>query len=141
MAPLVEASLRVPSSVICLLSALRVHGLTTQAPFAVWLAIAGTARRPRVEYPPLHIVRFSGAAWTTGVETHTVEGEPVRVYGIAKTVADCFKYRNTVGTDVALEALTASWRERRVTMDALWAAAQVDRVATVMRPYLEAVQV
>jgi predicted transcriptional regulator of viral defense system len=134
---LAEACKRVPHGVVCLLSALQFHELTTQAPFEVWLALGEKARLPRVEYPPLRIFRFSGPALTTGVEEHRVEGVPVKVYGPAKTVADCFKYRNKVGLDVALEALRDCWRQRRATMDEIWRAAQVCRVANVMRPYLE----
>ena len=102
---LAEACMRVPHGVICLLSALRFHDLTTQAPFEVWLAVETGKWRPVVDYPPLHIVRFSGPAFTEGVEEHLVEGVTVRVYGVAKTIADCFKYRNKIGLDVALEAL------------------------------------
>lgn len=137
---LVEACLKVPGGVVCLLSALRFHGLTTQLPHEVWLAVRERAYVPRVDYPPLRVSRFGGASWAYGVEPHAAEGQTVRVYGVAKTVADCFKYRNTVGTDVAIEALTDAWRRRRVTMDALWEAAQVNRVTNVIRPYLEAVQ-
>ncbi|HEX6818467.1 MAG TPA: type IV toxin-antitoxin system AbiEi family antitoxin domain-containing protein [Ktedonobacterales bacterium] len=134
---LAEAAKRVPTGIVCLLSALRFHDLTTQAPFEVWLALPPTARRPRPGSPPLRIVRFSGPALTEGVEEHAIEGVRVRVYNPAKTVADCFKYRNKLGLDVALEALRETWRERRATMDELWHYAEVCRVATVMRPYLE----
>lgn len=137
---LVEACLKVPGGVICLLSALRFHDLTTQLPHEVWLAVRGRAYVPRVEYPPLQVSRFGDAAWAYGVEEHAAEGQTVRVYSIAKTVADCFKYRNKVGTDVAIEALSDAWRQRRVKMDALWEAATVNRVTSVMRPYLRAVQ-
>ena len=136
---LAEAAKRVPNGVICLLSALRFHELTTQAPFEVWIAIAEKAWRPRVDYPPLRIVRFSKAALREGVEEHRLEGVPVRVFGPAKTVADCFKYRNKIGLDVALEALRECWRERRCSMDDLWHFADICRVRNVMRPYLEAV--
>lgn len=138
---LIEACLRVPTGVICLLSALRFHGLSTQIPHAVWMAVDRKARLPQVEYPPLQIVRFGGAARTTGIETYTIAGETIRIYSIAKTVADCFKYRSTVGLDVAMEALSDAWRGKRTTMDALWQAAEIDRVAEIMRPYLEAVVV
>lgn len=134
---LAEAAKRVPAGVVCLLSALRFHDLTTQAPFEAWLALPPTARHPRPSSPPLRIVRFSGPALTKGVEEHLIEGVRVRVYNPAKTVADCFKYRNKIGLDVALEALRETWRERRATMDELWRYAEVCRVATVMRPYLE----
>lgn len=110
---------------------------STQAPFEVWLAIAEKARLPKVDYPPLRTVRFSGQALESGVEEHRVEGVMVRVFGPAKTVADCFKYRNKIGVDVALEALRDCWKKRRATMDELWATAKVCRMANVMRPYLE----
>jgi len=134
---LAEAGKRVPHSVVCLLSALQFHGLTTQAPFQVWLAIGEKARLPKVDYPPLRIVRFSGAAQEAGVQEHRIEGVTVKVYTPAKTVADCFKYRNKIGLDVALEALRDCWKKRRATMDDLWQAAKTCRVANVMRPYLE----
>jgi predicted transcriptional regulator of viral defense system len=135
---LAEASKRVPAAVVCLLSALRFHGLTTQLPFEVWLAIDRRARRPRDAQLPLRIVRFSGPALTTGVQHHTIEGVSVKVYSPAKTVADCFKYRIKIGLDVALEALRDCRRQRRATPDDIWQAARICRVARVMRPYLEA---
>jgi predicted transcriptional regulator of viral defense system len=134
---LVEACKRVPQGVVCLLSALQFHELTTQAPFEVWMAVAAKAWAPRVNYPPLRIVRFSGAALTSGVEEHCIGGVPVKVYSPAKTVADCFKYRNKIGLDAALEALRDCWRRRKATMDELWKAASVCRMTNVMRPYLE----
>ena len=134
---LAEVARRVPKGVVCLLSALRFHGLTTQAPFEVWLAIENKAIAPKLDYPPLRIVRFSGGALTEGVEEHVVDGVMVRVTGVAKTVADCFKYRNKIGLDVALEALREAWREKRMTREDLWRYAKVCRVANVMRPYLE----
>lgn len=134
---LVEASARVPKAVVCLLSALRFHDLTTQNRFEVWLAIGPSDWFPRVTYPPLRIVRFSGEARQAGVEVHSIEGRLVRIYNPAKTVADCFKYRNKIGLDVALEALREAWRDHRASMDELWQYAQVCRVASVMRPYLE----
>jgi predicted transcriptional regulator of viral defense system len=134
---LAEACLRVPAGVVCLLSALQFHRLTTQLPAEVWLAIDRKARRPKADTLPLRIVRFSGPALHFGVEEHRVEGVPVKVYSPAKTVADCFKYRNKIGLDVALEALRDCWKQRRATMDELWQAARICRVANVMRPYLE----
>ncbi len=134
---LVLAEAAVPKGVICLLSALSFHNLGTQLPSEVWLAIPHRARRPALSYPPLRIVRFSGAAFTEGVETHEVEGQELRVYGPAKTVADCFKYRNKVGLEVALEALRDGWRERRFTVDELDRYAEICRVSSVMRPYVE----
>jgi predicted transcriptional regulator of viral defense system len=135
---LAEACKRVPHGVVCLLSALRFHELTTQAPFEVWLAIGEKAWRPRANYPPLRIVRFSGAALAAGVEEPVVEGVSVKVYCPAKTMADCFKYRNKIGLDVALEAPRDCRRQRKCTNDELWHYAEICRVANVMRPYLEA---
>lgn len=135
----VQAALRVPHGVVCLLSALRFHDLTTQSPFEIWMAIDVKARAPKEEIIPLRIVRFSGKALTAGVETHSIEGLTVRVYNPAKTVADCFKYRNKIGLDVALEALRDCWRKKKATSDDLWHYAKVCRVAHVMRPYLESV--
>jgi len=134
---LVEACKRVPQGIVCLLSALQYHKLTTQAPFEVWLALGEKAWAPKVDHPPLRIVRFSGPALTTGIEEHAIDGVKVRVYDPAKTVADCFKYRNKIGVDVALEALRDCWKQRKATMDQLWQAARVCRVGNVMRPYLE----
>jgi predicted transcriptional regulator of viral defense system len=129
----------VPRGVICLLSALQFHGIGTQLPSEIWIAIDRRARRPALKYPPLRIVRYSGAALTEGVESHRLEGQTVRVYNVAKTVADCFKYRNKIGLDVALEALREARRAKKASMDALWRYAKINRVANVMRPYLEAV--
>ena len=136
---LATASVRVPAGVVCLLSALRFHGLTTQNPWEVWLAISPDARKPRVDSPPLRIARFSGGPLTEGIETHRIDGVEVRIYSAAKTVADCFRYRNKIGLDVALEALRDGWRSRKFTADQLWHFANVCRVATVMRPYMESV--
>lgn len=129
----------VPHGVICLLSALQFHGIGTQLPSEVWIAIDRRARRPALKYPPMRIVRYSGAALTEGVESHRLEGQTVRVYNVAKTVADCFKYRNKIGLDVALEALREARRAKKASADALWRYAKINRVANVMRPYLEAV--
>lgn len=126
-----------PQAIICLLSALRLHNLTTQSPFEVWLAIPNKARAPKLDYPPLRIVRFSGVALTDGIEEHQIDGIAVRVTNIARTVTDCFKFRNKIGLDVALEALHEAWREKRVSMDELWHYAAVCRVTNVMRPYME----
>lgn len=133
---LAEASKRVCHGTVCLLSALRFHELTTQAPFEVWLAIDGKARTPQEDILPLRIVYMSGQALSAGVEEHQIEGVPVRVYNPAKTVADCFKYRNKIGLDVALEALRDCWKKRCSTADELWHYAKICRVSNVMRPYL-----
>ena len=134
---LAEVARRVPKGVVCLLSALRFHDLTTQAPFEVWLAIPNKAATPKLDYPPLRLVRFSGTALTEGVEEHVIDGVTVRVTSVAKTVADCFKYRNKIGLDVALEALHEAWNAKRMASDEIWYYAKIDRVANVMRPYLE----
>jgi predicted transcriptional regulator of viral defense system len=133
------ASARLSQGVVCLLSALRFHGLTTQNPSEIWLAIDRKARAPIVLDLPLRVVRFSGDARTAGVEKHVIDGVNVRIYGVAKTIADCFKYRNKIGIDVAIEALKDAWRSRRCSADALWRYAAVCRVTNVMRPYLETV--
>jgi predicted transcriptional regulator of viral defense system len=135
---LAEACKRVPGGIICLLSALRFHDLTTQLPSQVWMAIDFKARHPREHVLPIRITRFSGRALTEGIETHRIEGVPVRVYSPAKTIADCFKYRNKIGLDVAIEALRDGLRKRKCTVDDLWHYARVCRVSNVLRPYLEA---
>jgi len=134
---LAQVAARAPAGVACLLTALRFHDLTTQAPFEIWLAIERKAARPRLDDLPVRVLYFSGAAFTAGIEEHLVENVRVRVYCPAKTVADCFKYRHKIGLDVALEALREVWRARRATMDDLWRYATICRVANVMRPYLE----
>ncbi|MDA8190103.1 MAG: AbiEi antitoxin N-terminal domain-containing protein [Gammaproteobacteria bacterium] len=134
---LAEVARRVPKGVVCLFSALRFHGLTTQAPFEVWLAIENKSLAPKLDFPPLRIVRFSGAALTEGVEEHVVGGVTIRITGVAKTVADCFKYRNKIGLDIALEALREAWRGKRMISDDIWRYAKICRVANVMRPYLD----
>ena len=134
---LAEVARKHPQAIVCLLSALRVHELTTQSPFEVWLAIPNKARAPKMDYPPLRIVRFSGTALTEGIEEHAVDGVPVRVTNVARTVADCFKFRNKIGLDVALEALQEAWHAKRASMDELWRFAVLCRVTNVMRPYME----
>lgn len=134
---LAEVSAKSSTGVICLISALRFHELTTQQSSDIWLAIPHKAHAPRIDYPPLRIVRMSGEAMTQGIDAHDVAGTTVRVFCIAKTVADCFKFRNKIGLDVALEALHEAWRSRRASMDELWRYAEICRVANVMRPYIE----
>ena len=138
---LAEVALRMPRGVVCLLSALRVHGIGTQAPFEVWLAIPPHTPTPRLDQPALRVVRMSGPALTEGIELIEIDGVQVPVFNPAKTVADCFKFRNKIGLDVALEALRDGWAQRKLTMDVLWHYAAVNRVANVMRPYLESVAV
>jgi predicted transcriptional regulator of viral defense system len=128
----------VPTAVICLVSALSFHEIGTQLPHEVWIALDRRTRRPALSYPRLRVHRFSGKALTEGIETHRLEGESVKVYGVAKTLADVFKYRNKVGLDVALEALREVWRARKATMDEIHFYARVCRVERVMRPYLDA---
>ena len=134
---LAGAARRVPGGVVCLLSALRFHGLTTQNPFEVWMAIDRKAWRPRVAHPPLRLVYLSGRVLDDGVEQHDVGGVTVRVFSAAKTVADCFKFRNKVGTEVAVEALRDFRRRHPKKLEAVWHFAEIDRVARVLRPYLE----
>ena len=136
---LAEVALRIPKGVICLLSALRVHGIGTQAPFEVWLAIENRAPVPRLDQPTVRPVRMSGAALTEGIEHLSIDGVRVPVFNAAKTIADCFKFRNKIGIDVALEALRDGWAQRKFTMEEIWYFATIDRVANVMRPYLESV--
>ena len=136
---LLTVAQRAPATLFCLLTALRIHNLTTQAPFEVWIAIGNKAHPPRLDYPPLRTMRFSEASLASGVEIHTIEGVAMRVTSVAKTVADCFKFRNKIGLDVALEALREARRENKASADALWRYAKINRVANVMRPYLEAI--
>ena len=136
---LAEVSLRAPRGVVCLLSALRVHEIGTQAPFEVWLALPPGVIPPRMDSPRLRVVRMSGKSLTEGIERIEIEGVRVPVFNAAKTVADCFKYRNKIGLDVALEALREVRRTRKATVDELWRYARICRVANVVRPYLEAV--
>jgi predicted transcriptional regulator of viral defense system len=136
---LAEVTKRVPNAVICLISALQFHEITTKIPHRIWIAIENKKWEPTFDYPPLAIVRFTGRSVTFGVEEHDVDRVAVKIYSPAKTVADCFKFRNKIGLDVALEGLRETWRSRKATMDELWAAAKVCRVANVMRPYLESI--
>lgn len=135
--PLAEAAKRVPAGVICLRSALAFHHLMPQAPEEVWMAIHKDAHFPKATTLPLHIVRFSGLARSFGVKQHCIDGVSVHIYSPAKTVADCFKFRYKLGVEVALEALRETWYARRATLSELWEAAQVCRVTSIMRPYLE----
>jgi predicted transcriptional regulator of viral defense system len=136
---LAQAAKRVPNGVFCLLTALRFHGLTTQSPAEVWIALPEKARKPRLDYPRLRIVRCSGKALTEGVETHPVEGVNVRVYSAVKTVADCFKFRNKIGIDVAVEALKDFSRTHRGGANELARFARICRITRVIQPYLDAI--
>lgn len=137
---LAQVAKRVPGGVFCLLTALLFHKLTTQLPAEVWIALPEKARKPQLDYPRLRIARFSGLALTEGIETHLVEGVPIRIYSPAKTVADCFKYRNKVGIDVAVEALRDFQQRYRGAATELARHAQICRVTRVMQPYLDSLE-
>ena len=130
---------KVPQAVFCLLTALQFHELTTQLPRQVWIAMPRGSHAPRFDYPPLKMVQFTGEAYAAGVEEVERDGVKLRVYGVAKTVADCFKHRNKIGLDVALEALKDARSRNKASSDDIWRYAKVCRVANVMRPYLESI--
>lgn len=130
---------RVPQAVFCLLTALQVHGLTTQLPLQVWIAMPRGSHAPKLDYPPIKMIQSTGDGLRKGIEHFTCDRTKLRVYGVAKTVADCFKHRNKIGLDIALEALKDALAGKRATPDELWAYAKLSRVANVMRPYLEAI--
>ena len=133
-----EVAMQIPKGVICLLSALRFHGFTTQNPFEVWIAIERTVWKPEISTTTqVRFLSFSGKSFTSGIQIKKIENIDVKIYCPAKTVADCFKYRNKIGIDVALEALREGWRDKLFTMDELWEYAKICRVSNVMRPYLE----
>ena len=136
---LVGVSLRVPDAVVCLVSALAFHEITTQIPHEVCIALRRGAHPPDLDHPPLRVLWFTGPAFTEGAESHSIDGVPVRIYGPEKTLADCFKYRNKIGMDTVLEALRLYRQRRRVDVDKLLRFARICRVEKVMRPYLEAV--
>ena len=133
-------AVRAPQVVFCLLTALQFHGLTTQLPRQVWIALPQGSHAPKMDHPPLKLIQYSGDAFTQGIETHRIDHVEIRVYSAAKTVADCFKHRNKIGLDVALEALKDARSQRKASADDLWRYAKICRVANVMRPYLEAVE-
>jgi len=135
----IEVCKRVPKAVLCLLSALQFHGIGTQLPHEVWIALPEGMQTPVLGYPPLRVTRLRGEAYSGGIQTVTELGVSMRVYSAAKTVTDCFKFRHKIGLDVALEALQDAWHERKVTMDELHHFAKINRVERVMRPYLEAI--
>lgn len=134
---LAEVGKRIPQSTVCLLSALAFHQITTQNPADVWIALPAGSRTPKADGQRLRVVRFSGSALTEGREEHAIEGVPVGVYSPAKTVADCFKFRNRIGLDVVLEALRECVRQRKATIREIHRFAKICRVARVMQPYLE----
>jgi len=135
--PLLEVAKRVPNAVICLLSALQFHDLTTQWPQEVWIAVETGNWRPAFNYPPISVFNFSGLPFNEGIEKHEIDNVTVRVYNIAKSISDCFRFRNQIGLDIALEALRDAWYQKRVSMDELWHYADVCSQQNVMRPYLE----
>ena len=136
---LAEVSARVPKGVVCLLSALRVHEIGTQAPFEVWIAIPQHMVTPRLDQPAIRVVRMADVALAEGVERLRIDGVEVPIFNAARTVVDCFRFRNKIGLDVALEALRDGWSQRKFTLDDLWRHATRGRVANVMRPYIEAI--
>jgi predicted transcriptional regulator of viral defense system len=136
---LAEVAARVPKGVVCLLSALRVHEIGTQAPYEVWIAIPQHMVSPRLDQPAIRVVRMSDAALAEGVDRINIDGVDVPVFNAARTVVDCFRFRNKIGLDVALEALRDGWSQREFTLDELWRCATIGRVANVMRPYIEAI--
>jgi predicted transcriptional regulator of viral defense system len=136
---LVTVATKVPQAVFCLLTALQFHELTTQLPRQIWIAMPRGSHPPRFDYPPIKMVQFTGEAYTAGIEELERDGIRIRVYGVAKTVADCFKHRNKIGLDVALEALKDARARNKASVDDIWRNAQVCRVANVMRPYLESI--
>lgn len=133
---LLEVAVKVPTGILCLLSALRFHDLTTQNPFEFWLAIERSTRIPKVETVAVRIFRFAPKVYAAGIETYTIEGVEVKVYSAAKTICDCFYYQKTVGLDVAIEALRDAWYKRKVTMDQLYHFAQVRNIKNLILPYL-----
>jgi predicted transcriptional regulator of viral defense system len=135
---LVTVAMKVPSGVICLISALALHELTTQIPHEVYLALPRGTEPPRLDHPPLRVFWFSKSAFEFGVEAHQLDGQQVRIYSAEKTIADCFKYRNKIGLDTAREALKLYLERRKKNLGAILEAAEVCRVSKVMRPYLEA---
>ena len=134
---MVQATRRVPGAAICLLSALRFHDLTSQNPHDVWLAIGPKDRLPQQGNPPIKIVRFGAENFLLGLETHEIEGVQLKVYSVARTVVDLFRYRNKIGIDVALEALKEGWQERRFILKEINQIAMHCRMVQVMKPYLE----
>ena len=136
---LIHMAIRVPNSVICLISALEYHDLTTQIPYKVYIALPRETKSPRIDYPPLDIVYLSKKPYSAGIEEHMLDGVPVRIYSREKTVADCFKFRNKIGLDIALEALKDYLRQPNRNLEELLNCARVNRVEKIMRPYMQAV--
>ena len=135
---LVIVGRRLPKAVVCLISALHFHQLTTQVPHYTYVALPMGSPQPKIDYPPLDIVRLSGKCMTSGVEVYEINRTPIHIFGVAKTVADCFRFRNKIGIDVAIEALREALQSRKVTVSQISEFARINRVTNVMRPYLEA---
>src|SRR5450830_540685 len=135
---LITVAIKVPQAVFCLLTALQFHELTTQLPRQIWIAMPRGSHAPKIDYPPVKMVQFTGAAYAEGIELFERDQVMLKVYGVAKTIADCFKHRNKIGIDVALEALKDARAQKKVSANDLWRFAKICRVANVMRPYLEA---
>lgn len=137
---LITVARKVPQAIFCLLTALQFHGLTTQLPRQIWIAMPRGSHTPKIDYPPVKLVQLTNAAYAEGVEVFERDQVKLKVYGVAKTIADCFKHRNKIGIDVALEALKDARAQKKVSANELWHFAKVCRVANVMRPYLEALE-
>ncbi len=136
---LASVAIKSPQAVFCLLTALQFHELTTQLPRRIWIAMPRGSHAPRIGHPPIKMVQFTGASYSEGVEVFERDQIQMRVYNVAKTVADCFKHRNKIGLDVALEAVKDALDQKRACVDELWHYAKICRVSNVMRPYLEAI--
>lgn len=137
---LIVVASRVSQAIFCLFTALQIHELTTQIPRKIWIAMPIDSHLPKIDYPPIKMVKYTGKAYSEGVEIQQSDGIDYRVYNVAKTIADCFKHRNKIGIDIAIEALKDAYGKNKVTTDELWHYAKICRVANVMRPYLEAIQ-
>ena len=134
---LITVATKAPQAVFCLLTALQFHGLTTQLPRKIWIAMLQNSHVPKIEYPPIKMILYSGKAFTSGIEPYKKRQVVIRVYSIEKTIADCFKHRNKIGMNVAIEALKDAKEKRKVSSEKLWKFAKICRVTNVMRPYLE----
>lgn len=134
---LCQLAMRVPQAVFCLITALQIHELTTQIPREIWIAMPRGSHTPRLDYPPLRMIQFTGDAYSEGIEIIQRDQINLRVYSVAKTMVDCFKHRNKIGLDVALEALKEAQAQNKLAMDEIWHHAKIARVANIMRPYLE----
>jgi predicted transcriptional regulator of viral defense system len=136
---LVQIALRVPNSVICLISALSFHDLTTQTPYKIYIAIPKNSKKPQIDYPPIEAVKLSEQAYCSGIDVHNIDGIDVKIYDKEKTVADCFKFRNKIGQDIAIEALKDYLGKPGRDIEKLLHYARIDRVEKVIRPYIEAI--